>query len=357
MKTTNLILAILCLSLYLSCENDTTTLNSNSNETTLNNSSALESNRNSERRRGKYKGTLPKSDFDFEANTITMNVNGDQFPVVDTGEGPVVLLLHGWPDSKEMWRYQIPFLVNAGYRVIAPDLRGFGDAPKTENIAAYGLASLMGDVITILDNLEIDKVNLIAHDWGAALGWTMARFAQDRVNSFISIAIGAPGNPGYDTLEQRRHAWYFYLFAQPQEGLAEYELSNNDWALFRDLVFHPDEDNVINSLSEPDALSSSMRIYKANLQHLLAGCSSEPFEDPFEVEFPLVKAPTLGLLGEFDFAALEPMMSYSIDHVVAGNFEYKYLNDLGHWMMLENPKKINKLIKNFLDCNVLSNCD
>jgi len=295
-------------------------------------------------------------EFNFDANTVIVNVNDDVFPVVDAGEGPIVLLIHGWPDSKEMWRYQIPFLIKSGYRVIAPDLRGFGDAPKTEDVEAYGLGSLMGDVITILDNMDIDNVNLVTHDWGAALGWTMARYAPERVNSFIPISIGAPGNPGFDLMEQRRKNWYLFMFAQT--GMPEYELSTNDWSLFRDITFHPDEDNIIETLSNPDDLTAAMNVYRANYPHLLAGAPGQTYVpgNSFDIEYPLVSAPTLGLLGKYDFAMLEPQMTNSIDYVVEGNFEYKYFTDVGHWMMLEKPHRLNRIIKKFLDCNAKSNC-
>lgn len=297
------------------------------------------------------------SDFDFESNTKLINVGSDQFSVVDVGEGPVVLLLHGWPDSKEMWRFQIPFLVNEGYRVVATDLRGYGDAPKTEDVAAYGLASLMGDVTTILDNMEIEKVNLVTHDWGAALGWTMARYLQDRVNSFVTISIGAPGNPGFDIMEQRRQNWYLFMFAQ--EKMGAYELAKDDWALFREMVFHPDEDNIIANLTASDGLSTMMKIYQANYESLLAGCSGGTYTpgSQFDIEYPLVSAPTLGILGKYDFAMLQPQMINSKDYVVDGNFEYKYLEDVGHWLMLEKPDLVNNMIKDFLDCNVMMDCN
>ena len=319
------------------------------------NDSQLSLNTESNRAQTPRKFNLPE--FDFDANTVMIDVDGDTFPVVDAGEGPVVLLIHGWPDSKEMWRYQIPFLIESGYRVIAPDLRGFGDAPKTEDVAAYGLGSLMGDVITILDNMGIDDVNLVTHDWGAALGWTMARYAPERVNSFIPISIGAPGNPGFDLMEQRRKNWYLFMFAQT--GLPEYELSTNDWSLFRAITFHPDEENIIENLSDPDDLTAAMNVYRANYSQLLAGAPGQTYVpgSDFDVEYPLVNAPTLGLLGKNDFAMLETQMTNSIDYVVEGNFEYKYFTDVGHWMMLEKPHRLNRIIGDFLDCNAKSNCD
>ena len=147
MKKHNLLITLLAMILMLSCERDQETINSDVTNTSSN--EALSSTSTNDRSRKREKIYLPESNFDFEAHTVMVDVGGDKFPVVDAGEGPVALLIHGWPDSKEMWRYQIPFLVNAGYRVVVPDLRGFGGAPKTEDPAAYSIAALMGDVITL----------------------------------------------------------------------------------------------------------------------------------------------------------------------------------------------------------------
>ncbi|GAA4115137.1 epoxide hydrolase EphA [Aquimarina addita] len=357
MKKLNFIAVAFIIILNMSCERDIEIVNIDNDDTSVSNGTTSSDGMELELTKKRDQPSLPLSHFDFETNTIMVSVGNDQFPVVDAGEGPVALLIHGWPDSKEMWRYQIPFLVNAGYRVIAPDLRGFGGAPKTQDIAAYGLGALMSDIITILDNMGIDNVNLVTHDWGAAIGWTMARYRPEYVNSFVTISIGATGNPGFDLMEQRRMNWYLYMFAQ--EGMGAYELSKNDWYLFRSIVFHPDEDTIIDNLSEPDALTTSMKPYQANFaETLLAACPGQTYNPGnVDIEYPLVTAPTLGLLGKYDFAMLQPQMIYSKDYVVAGNFKYKYFDDVGHWMMLEKPKRINTIIKNFLDCHALSDCN
>lgn len=356
MKKPNVIAVILFIALAMSCEREIVSVDPDSDVLKSDNTISSDD-MDLELTEKRNRPHLPLSHFDFDANTVMVSVGSDQFPVVDVGEGPVALLIHGWPDSKEMWRYQIPFLVNAGYRVVAPDLRGFGDAPKTEDTAAYGLGSLMGDVITILDNMGIDNVNLVTHDWGAALGWTMARYRPEYVNSFITISIGAVGNPGFDIMEQRRMNWYLFMFAQ--EGMGAYELSKNDWSQFRSIAFHPDEDNIIDQLSEPGALESSMKPYQANYGRLLAACPGQIYEPDTtpDIEYPLVTVPTLGLLGKYDFAMLKPQMIYSKDYVADGKFTYKYYDDVGHWMMLEKPRRINKIIRNFLDCHAMSDCN
>ena len=112
--------------------------------------------------------------MDLSLVTRTVELAGERFPVVDVGTGPAVLLLHGFPDSRFLWRHQVPGLSEAGYRVIAPDLRGFGDAPRPADVRAYRRPFLVADVLGLLDQLGLDRVHLVGHDWGASLSWRIA---------------------------------------------------------------------------------------------------------------------------------------------------------------------------------------
>ena len=99
--------------------------------------------------------------MDLTPVTKTLTVGGLSFPVADYGSGPPVLLLHGFPDDRHLWRYQVPALAAAGFRVIAPDLRGFGDAPRPQDPKDYGIPLVVADVIGILDALGVKQVQLV----------------------------------------------------------------------------------------------------------------------------------------------------------------------------------------------------
>src|SRR5216683_4450418 len=105
-----------------------------------------------------------------------IDVNGVSLYVEDHGSGIPVLLIHGFPDSGRLWRHQVPFLVASGYRVIAPDMRGFGRSERPEDVAAYGLRNAVADVAGILDALGIKTAHIVGHDWGAAVAWLTAMF-------------------------------------------------------------------------------------------------------------------------------------------------------------------------------------
>ena len=107
---------------------------------------------------------------------IMRRITGDgvELAVLDQGEGPAVLLLHGFPDSAQLWRHQVPTLVDAGFRVVAPDLRGFGDSDKPADIEAYRVGKSVSDLTKVLDALEIEQANVVGHDWGAGVAWAFA---------------------------------------------------------------------------------------------------------------------------------------------------------------------------------------
>src|SRR4029077_981300 len=107
--------------------------------------------------------------------------HGVSLHVEDQGSGKPVLLLHGWPDSSYLWRNQIPFLVANGFRAIAPDQRGFGCSDRPEGVAEYFLQNAVADLVGILDALGIDKADIVAHDWGAAVAWLTAAAHPNRV--------------------------------------------------------------------------------------------------------------------------------------------------------------------------------
>lgn len=98
-----------------------------------------------------------------------IELSGLNFRVLDEGSGQPILLIHGFPDSADLWRNQIPALVKAGFRAIAPDLRGFGKSSKPKEISSYSSQLLVSDLVGILDALQVERVHVVGHDWGAAL--------------------------------------------------------------------------------------------------------------------------------------------------------------------------------------------
>ncbi len=259
------------------------------------------------------------------------------FAVQDEGDGPAVLLLHGFPDSHALWRNQVPGLVEAGYRVIVPDLRGFGDSSKPAEADRYGILDLAGDVLGILDSVGVQRAHVVGHDWGAALAWATAAFVPDRVDHLVALSVGHPSAFRDVGFEQREKSWYMLLFQF--EGIAEQWLSGNDWANMREWSGHPDLDQVIADLSRPGALTAALNWYRANVHPRTL------VEPPLVL--PQIQAPTMGIWSSGDFALVESGMTAS-SKFVDSSWRYERVEGPGHWVQLEAPDTISDLLIDFL---------
>ena len=266
-------------------------------------------------------------------------VSGDgvRLALVDEGEGLPVVLLHGFPDSSQGWRHQVPALTAAGLRVLAPDLRGFGESDKPEGVEPYGLRHSVADVVSMLDELGVASAHVVGHDWGAAVAWTLAAYAPERVERLAVLSVGHPNMYRRPSLEQRRRFWYQLLF---QFDVAEELLTQNDWELFREFVDgEPDAERFVADLSRPGALTAGLNWYRANSnprRHL----GTRP-------DVPAVAAPTLALWSSGDRYLTEEPVLESVRHVT-GPWRYERIDGAGHWMQLDSPERVNELLLDFL---------
>ena len=148
-----------------------------------------------------------------------IKVNGIRLNLRLEGEGPPVLLVHGFPDSHAVWRRQIPALVAAGFQVIAPDTRGCGDSEISPDVADYRLENLVADLVGLLDHLGVDKVRLVAHDWGAVIAWHLVLAHPERVERYIPLSVGHPACYAHGGLMQKLKGYYALLIQL--RGIAE----------------------------------------------------------------------------------------------------------------------------------------
>jgi pimeloyl-ACP methyl ester carboxylesterase len=260
---------------------------------------------------------------------------GIEFDV--TGSGKPVVLLHGFPDSGRLWRNQVPALAAKGFQVIVPDLRGYGRSDKPAEVDAYGFLNLVGDVLSMLDTLGIERAHVVGHDWGAALAWITAAFAPQRVDHLAVLSVGHPSSFATAGFEQRQLSWYMLLFQF--EGIAETWLSANNWTNFREWGSYPEADRVIAELEADRSLTPGLNWYRANV-------APQSLIDP-PLEFPLVSAPTMGVWSSGDVALTEKQMTGSTKFI-NGSWRYERIEGVGHWMQLEAPDKVNRLLLDFL---------
>ncbi|MFB7936543.1 alpha/beta fold hydrolase [Streptomyces sp. NPDC056049] len=261
-----------------------------------------------------------------------------------SGEGPVVLLLHGFPDSHALWRHQIPALNAAGFRTVAPTLRGFGGSSRPEGGAeAYHPARHIGDLMELLTRLEVRRFHLVGHDWGSGVAQGIASVVPHRVRSLSLLSVGHIGAFRDAGWEQRQRSWYMLLFQLA--GLAEEWLSRDDHAQLREMLAeHPDAKSVIEPLRAPGALTAALNIYRAGL----------PADAQFAPDGPVAplpeRVPVMGVWSTGDRFLTERSMERTGDHV-AGSWRYERVEEAGHWLQLDRPETVNDLLLSFLKEN------
>jgi pimeloyl-ACP methyl ester carboxylesterase len=246
-----------------------------------------------------------------------------------TGEGPAVLLVHGFPDSGLVWRRQVGPLAEAGFRVIVPDLRGFGASERPEGVENYRVTLLVDDLLELLDD---EPAHIVGHDWGAGIAWVLAALHPHRVRSLAALSVGHPNASRPRSLESREKAWYQLLF---QFEEAEELLLRDDARLLREwLADAPDADRYVEELREPGALTARLGLYRANLH---------PRGELEDRALPPVDAPTLGLWSTGDRYLTEAAMVRSGEHVT-GPWRYERVDDASHWLQLDASDRVNRLL-------------
>ena len=271
----------------------------------------------------------------MKAYTRKIPVNGFAMNVLVAGEGPPVLLVHGFPDDHEVWRHQIPVLLEAGYRVIAPDTRGCGDSEISPHEADYHIDNLVLDLVGLLDALGIEeKVRLVAHDWGAILSWHLAIRHPGRIDRYLALSVGHPSNYSQGGLAQLIKGYYVRLFQL--RGVAEWLLKFGNWAVLGLAAGYPEEMPVWRArLGRPGRLTAGINYYRANRRAL------------GETSYPNSRVPTLGVYSSGDRFLCERQMAESGRRVDAA-WRYHRIEGANHWITLDAPKALEPLLLDFL---------
>lgn len=281
--------------------------------------------------------------------TRRIEANGFSFAVDEAGEGDrLALCLHGFPESRFSWRFQLPLLAEMGYRAWAPDLRGYGETePKPQAVAAYLIDRLMEDVAALIDASGAKEVVLIGHDWGAGLAWT---FAVNRVRPLSRLVIMNVPHPAVmaghlrGNWAQLRKSWYMFFFQLP--GIPERAMTRKGAQAIRNAFhgmavdkanFTPDVlDRYAKDAQRPGAMTGMINWYRAAFR--LGGKLRGPW--------PKLETPTLIVWGEEDAALGIELLDGTDDHV--RDLTIERLPGVSHWVQQEAPQKVNPILQRWL---------
>lgn len=247
------------------------------------------------------------------------------FQVYVEGEGKPLLLLHGFPDSLELWSDVIPTMVSNGYKVIAFDQRGYGGSDAPVGRCHYKLKTIIDDIPKILQELHIDTpVSVMGHDWGAFISWGLAIFYPDLVQSLVVASVGHPTSYGHAGLYQKLVKG-FYTFCFQIVGFSEFFLLHVGFIRF--MKDHAMIDEVIKKMSRPGRLTAALNWYRANIMDVVLK------------SWPRCTVPALGIWSTGDAYLTEKQMVNSARYVDA-EWSYLRIEGIGHWIPLDAPKQI-----------------
>lgn len=294
---------------------------------------------------------------------ITLHANGLSFPALSSspslpeGEAPIALCLHGFPDHMRSFRFQLPALAAAGYRAIAPCLRGYDPASQPSH-GDYHIVRMAEDVVAQIDFLRADRVHLIGHDWGAVIGYAAAALAPERFHSLTTLAMPHPGRMQRDGLRQfpgqLRNSWYMMFFQL--RGIADFVVERNDWAfierLWRDWSPGwdlPEEELRIvkRALAQPGVKKAALAYYRSMFG--FAGRAARATRRLLGAKIPV---PTLALTGALDGCMDTRLHDVAMrDEDFPAGFKMVRIRDAGHFLHQEKPEEVNRLLLGWLKRN------
>ncbi len=253
------------------------------------------------------------------------------FDVIDAGpaDGPVVVLLHGFPEQNTMWQPLVERLTAQGYRCLAPLQRGYSPGARPKRRRDYRTNELAADVCALIDASGAQRVHLVGHDWGAGVAWRVAQQFPERVNTLTALSVPHPAAlmKAIGTSRQALSSWYMLFFQLPRIP---------EWVLLRERVQKgflatrsaPEVANAeIEALKEPGALTAALNWYRA----MLLG-------DP-RVTTKKVTVPTLYVWSDNDIALKEKCARLCGDYVV-GDYRFEVLEGVSHWLLDEQPHAV-----------------
>jgi pimeloyl-ACP methyl ester carboxylesterase len=245
--------------------------------------------------------------------------------VLGPERGELVLLLHGFPECGEIWRPVGERLAREGYRVVMPDMRGYGGSDKPGGVEAYGVAHLVADVAGLVRAMGRERAHVVGHDWGGVVAWWAAMLRPDVIDRLGIVNAGHPVAylAAMRTAAQFRRGWYVYLFQLPWLpewllGLRDYEAVRGVFA--RDGIPLEESAPCVASMRQPGASSAALAYYRAALRGQISGSAPKP---------RVIERPTLVVWGEKD-RFLEPSLAEPPPEWVPGARVVR-LPDATHW--------------------------
>jgi pimeloyl-ACP methyl ester carboxylesterase len=307
-----------------------------------------------------------------------VETNGVQLQVTEAGDrgAPVVVLAHGFPELAYSWRHQIPALAEAGYRVLAPDQRGYGGSSKPAAVDAYTVVELSADIVGLLDDVGAERAVIVGHDFGGVVAWAAPLLHPDRFAGVAGLSVPPVPRPRVPTTHAFRKVFgdnFFYILYFQEPGLADAELNRDPATTLRKLMgslsttdeaaalrmLQPGSQGFIDRIPEPGGLPDW--ISQGEFDHYVAEFAKTGFTAPlnwyrcFDRNWELTAttpAATIAVPSLFIGGAADPTLAYTPRHrvreVISGDYREVMIEGAGHWLQQERPDEVNEALLDFL---------
>jgi pimeloyl-ACP methyl ester carboxylesterase len=277
-----------------------------------------------------------------------IQTRGLKFEVATAGDGDkLALLLHGFPECAQSWRHQIAPLVALGYRVWAPNLRGYGNTDRPKGVAAYNMEKLEGDVSDLIDKSSAKSVLLIGHDWGGSIAWSYAVHGTRPIDRLVVLNSPHPMvfARALRNKSQLARSWYMAFFQLPflpelalgfnHAAFIERAIRGN--AVHKEHFTDPEMELYRDNACQPGALTAMLNYYRALGRTLVRGSSRRGAN---------IKVPTLLLWGERDHVLGKEMTAGTARFV--DKLTLRTIPDASHWVQQDAPEAVNALLEEWL---------
>lgn len=274
-------------------------------------------------------------------------VNGITLHYATAGSGPLLILLHGFPEFWYSWRYQIEELASA-YRVVAPDLRGYNLSDKPREVMAYTSENIAKDITELIKFLGEEKAYIIGHDWGGGVAWAMGRYYPQHILKMMVLNCPLPQllmKNLFTNFSQLRKSWYMFLFQLP--WLPEKQLSSNlplffkrglrGWAYNKKAFSNEVIQEYVNAFQSKDSFRGPLNYYRAAFREGLHKNKRKPHVYTID---------TRVLWGEND-KALGKELTFGMEQYFSGHFSIRYFSPCSHWIQHDFPEEVTKGIIQF----------
>ncbi|GAA1654665.1 alpha/beta hydrolase [Georgenia ruanii] len=263
---------------------------------------------------------------------------------VETGDGPLMVLLHGFPEFWFGWRKQIKPLAAAGFRVVAPDTRGYNLSSRPTDVAAYAVDRLADDIRGLIRELGAESALVVGHDWGGTIAWTTAMNHPEVVARLAILNAAHPRklSQGLHHPGQLRRSWYFFFFDLAE--LPESVVHADDWHFLRHFLrdarpaFTPEEiDRYVEAWSQPGAATAMINYYRSSVRQS---------QKRAEAQLRPLEAPTLVIWGQRD-RFLEPELAQPDPDDVPNLVRVERLPEASHWVHHDEAERVSQLLIDF----------